>query len=111
MEEQFSPNEDDKALERIKNLKPPGGSANEKNKMWNSFFIEGGQATDKLVEARRVNKQGQIIFVVAFLLFQIVFWSVGLSEYFAEKKIDQLTELEELMEMLSTQAEHKYSIL
>ena len=106
VEEQFSPNEDDKALERIKSLKPPGGSANEKNKMWNSFFIEGGQGTDKLVEARRVNKQGQIIFVVAFLLFQIIFWSVGLSEYFAEKKIDKLTELEEIREMLSRQAEH-----
>ena len=70
------------------------------------MMTEGGQATDKLVEARRVNKQGQIIFVVAFLLFQIIFWSVGLSEYFAEKKIDKLTELEELREMLSTQAEH-----
>ena len=39
-------------------------------------------------EARRINKQGQIFFVVAFLLFQIVFWSVALSEFYSDKNID-----------------------
>ena len=90
----------------MKKLGPTGGSANEKNKLWNSFFIEGGEPVDKLEEARRVNKQGQIIFVVAFLIFQIIFWSVGLSEYFSENKIEKLTELEELREKISAQGEH-----
>ena len=90
----------------MKKLCPTGGSANEKKKLWHSFFIEGGEAVDKLEEARRVNKQGQIIFVVAFLIFQIIFWSVGLSEYFSEKKIEKLTELEELREKISAQGEH-----
>ena len=106
VEEQFAPNEDDKAMERVKKLGPTGGSANEKNKLWNSFFIEGGEAVDKLEEARRLNKQGQIIFVIAFLIFQIIFWSVGLSEYFSENKIEKLTELEELREKISDQGEH-----
>ena len=74
--------------------------------MWNSFFVEGGEAVDKLEEARRLNKQGQIIFVAAFLMFQIIFWSVGLSEYFSEKKIQKLTELEELREKITAQGEH-----
>ena len=43
------------------------------NKLWNSFFTEGGKPVDRMKEARRINKQGQIFFVVAFLLFQIVF--------------------------------------
>ena len=104
VEEEFSPNEDDKAMERVKKLGPVEGFQDEKNqKLWNSFFVEGGQAVDKLKEARRVNKQGQIIFVVAFFLFQIVFWSVGLSEYLSEKNIEKLTALEEIREELSTQ--------
>jgi len=104
VEEEFSPNEDDKAMERVKKLGPVEGFQDEKNqKLWNSFFVEGGQAVDKLKEARRVNKQGQIIFVVAFFLFQIVFWSVGLSEYLSEKNIEKLTALEEIREEMSTQ--------
>ena len=101
--EQFAPNEDDKAMERVKKLGPSEGS--DKNKMWNTFFIEGGDAVDKLAEARRINKQGKIIFVVAFILFQIIFWSVGLSEYLSEKNIEELTELEELREKMNAQAE------
>ena len=91
-------------MERVKKLGPVEGFQDEKNqKLWNSFFVEGGQAVDKLKEARRVNKQGQIIFVVAFFLFQIVFWSVGLSEYLSEKNIEKLTTLEEIREEMSTQ--------
>jgi len=101
--EEFAPNEDDKAMERIKKLGPIDGIQNEKNsKLWNSFFVEGGTGVDKLKEARRVNKQGQIIFVVAFVIFQIVFWSIGLSEYFSEKDIVNLTELEEIREEMAT---------
>jgi hypothetical protein len=29
---------------------------------------------------------GQIIFVVAFLIFQLVFWAVGLAENFSQKE-------------------------
>jgi len=102
--EDFSPNEDDLAMERVKKLGPIEGFATEKNsKLWNSFFIEGGQGVDKLKEARRINKQGQIIFVVAFFLFQIVFWSVGLSEFLSDKNIEKLTRLEEIREEMSTQ--------
>ena len=69
--------------------------------MWNSFFTEGGKPVDKMKEARRINKQGQIIFVFAFVLFQIVFWSVGLSEFYSDKSIEKMTELEELREIES----------
>lgn len=47
---------------------------------------------DRMKEARRINKQGQIFFVVAFLLFQIVFWSVALSEFYSDKNIEKMTE-------------------
>lgn len=89
-------------MERVRKLAP--GSGNDKNsKLWNSFFIEGGQAVDKLSEARRINKQGQIIFVVVFLLFQLVFWSVGMAEFFSDRNIERLTALEEIREEMSTQ--------
>ena len=54
-------------------------------------------------EARRINKQGQIIFVIAFILFQLIFWSVGLAEFFSDKNIEKMTELEELRELELTQ--------
>ena len=47
---------------------------------------------DRMKEARRINKQGQIFFVVAFLLFQIVFWSVALSDFYSDKNIEKMTE-------------------
>ena len=47
---------------------------------------------DRMKEARRINKQGQIFFVVAFLLFQIVFWSVALSEFYSDKNSEKMTE-------------------
>ena len=45
-------------------------------------------------EARRINKQGQIFFVVVFLLFQILFWSMALSEFCSDKNIEKMTALE-----------------
>ena len=53
-------------------------------------------------EAKRINKQGQIIFVIAFIIFQVVFWSVGLSEFFSDKNIERMTLEEEIREELST---------
>ena len=34
-----------------------------------------------MADASRINKQGQIFFVVGFVLFQIVFWSVAMAEF------------------------------
>ena len=39
---------------------------------------------DKLADANRINKQGQIFFVVGFVFFQIIFWSVALAEFVPE---------------------------
>ena len=103
--EQFAPNEDDLAMERVRRL---GGVVdttenNEKSdKLWNTFFTEGGKKVDKMKEARRINKQGQIIFVVAFVLFQVIFWSVGMAEFYSDKSIEKMTELEEIRELEST---------
>ena len=44
----------------------------------------GGAPVDKLADANRINKQGQIFFVVGFVLFQIVFWSVAMAEFVPE---------------------------
>ena len=44
----------------------------------------GGEPVDKLADANRINKQGQIFFVVGFVLFQIVFWSVAMAEFVPE---------------------------
>merc|ERR1719225_1639919 len=54
-------------------------------------------------DARRINKQGQIFFVIAFLLFQIVFWAVALAEFLSEKNIEKLTIIKEAAELLATQ--------
>merc|ERR1719232_1108402 len=60
---------------------------------------EDDKPVDKMKEARRINKQGQIIFVIAFVGFQVIFWSVGLAEFFSDKNIEKMTELEELREL------------
>ena len=100
--EDFAPNKNDKAMERLKKLGPGGRSSpGEKNKLWNSFFVEGGEPVDKLADARRINKQGQIIFVVAFVLFQFVFWCVGLVENLSAKDVHKLTDLAEYYEDLA----------
>ena len=65
------------------------------------FSTEGGKPVDKMKEARRINKQGQIIFVFAFVIFQIVFWSVGMAEFYSDKSIDRMTLLEEIREIES----------
>ena len=52
--------------------------------MLSKYFTEGGELVDKLEDASRINKQGQIIFVLGFLVFQIVFWSVALAEFVPE---------------------------
>ena len=39
---------------------------------------------DKLEDANRINKQGQILFVVGFILFQIIFWAVAMAEFLPE---------------------------
>jgi len=103
--EEFAPNEDDAQLEKIKQLAEDrmGSGEDEKNKMWNQFFTEGGTPVDRLEDARRINKQGQIFFVIAFLLFQIVFWAVALAEFLSEKNIEKLTILKEAAELLATQ--------
>lgn len=100
--EEFSPNESDKELEKIKKLgeeRLPGDE--EKNKLWEKFFNEGGKPVDKLEDARRINKQGQIIFIVAFVIIQTAFWSVALSEEFMIKDIYTLTEEHEIREAAS----------
>ena len=103
IQEVFAPNEDDKAMNRVRNLGGVQGGNEKTDKLWNSFFTEGGKPVDKMKEARRINKQGQIIFVIAFILFQLIFWSVGLAEFFSDKNIEKMTELEELRELELTQ--------
>ena len=44
----------------------------------------GGEPVDKLEDANRINKQGQILFVLGFVLFQIIFWAVALAEFVPE---------------------------
>jgi len=102
--EAFAPNDDDRQMEKLKHLaeERPKGSQDQKNKLWNQFFTEGGDPVDSLDDARRINKQGQIFFVVAFLLFQIIFWSVALVEFYSEKKIEDLTTMKEAAELEAT---------
>ena len=38
----------------------------------------------------------------SFLLFQIVFWSVALSEFYSDKNIEKMTTLEEIREEEAT---------
>ena len=100
--EKFAPNQDDLAMSRVRKLGGVEGENDKNNKLWNSFFTDGGKPVEKLKEAKRINKQGQIIFVIAFILFQVVFWSVGLSEFFSDKNIERMTLEEEIREELST---------
>merc|ERR1719510_89535 len=101
--EEFAPNDDDRQMEKIKKLAEERvmGEDKDKNNLWNQFFTEGGAPVDRLEAARKINIQGQIFFVVAFLLFQIVFWSVALSEYFSKKDIEKMTVIQELQEELN----------
>ena len=121
--EKFAPNEDDLAMSRVRKLGGVEGEDEKNNKLWNSFFTEGGKPVEKLKEAKRINQQGQVIFVIAFVIFQIVFWSVGLSgrvtqfepsqparkfamifaEFYSDKNIEKMTAEEEIREELSTQ--------
>ena len=48
------------------------------------LIVVGGEPVDKLQDANRINKQGQILFVLGFVLFQIIFWSVALAEFMPE---------------------------
>ena len=90
-------------MNRVRKLGGVETGENEKNnKLWNSFFTEGGKPVDKMKEARRINKQGQIIFVIAFVLFQVIFWSVGMAEFYSDKSIEKMTALEEIREYEST---------
>ena len=41
---------------------------------------------DTIEDATRINQQGQIIFVVGFFLFQIIFWGVAMGEFIPEYK-------------------------
>jgi len=99
--EDFEPNEEDKQMEKIKRLAEDRGTPNDKTKLWDQFFEDDGPPVDALADAKRINMQGQIAFVVAFLLFQTVFWSVALSEFYSEKDIHILTALQETNELLS----------
>ena len=71
--------------------------------MWNQFFTAGkldsfifvmlititdvgGDPVDTIEDATRINQQGQIIFVVGFFLFQIIFWGVAMAEFIPEYK-------------------------
>ena len=51
-------------------------------------------------EVKKLLVQGQVIFVIMFVLFQLVFWSVGLVENFAEKDVGKLTQRAEYYENL-----------
>ena len=100
--EDFAPNEDDKEMQKvkllhlnllnllnylkhqIKQLAEERASEDAKNNLWSQFLVEGGAPVDRLEDAARINKQGQIFFVVAFFFFQIVFWSVALAENYSE---------------------------
>ena len=46
----------------------------------------GGDPVDTIEDATRINQQGQIIFVVGFFLFQIIFWGVAMAEFIPEYK-------------------------
>lgn len=39
---------------------------------------------DTIEDATRINQQGQIIFVVGFFLFQMIFWGVAMAEFIPE---------------------------
>merc|ERR1719219_937416 len=99
--EDFEPNEEDKQMEKIKRLAEDRGTPNDKTKLWDQFFEEEGEPVDALAEAKRVNTQGQIAFVIAFLLFQTVFWAVALAEFNSEKDIFALTAMQEQIEVAS----------
>ena len=78
---------------------------------------------DTIEDATRINQQGQIIFVVGFFLFQIIFWGVAMAEFipeykkkklkiyrlklimvsFTRKKIEPLTEVAENIEIFNKQ--------
>ena len=75
---------------------------------------------DTIEDATRINQQGQIIFVVGFFLFQIIFWGVAMAEFipeyekqtihrlklmvsFVRKKIEPLTEVAENIEIFNKQ--------
>lgn len=104
VEELFSPNKNDKAMAKMKKLGAGGRRKKDnpqlKKQQVNSFFIQGGDPVDKLSDARRINKQGQIIFVIMFVLFQLVFWSVGLAQDFSEKDVVKLTQKAEYYESM-----------
>jgi len=106
IQEDFAPNEDDLEVERIKSiaqerLSSGSGPTDGKKNFVDKFFTEGGEPVDKLADANRINKQGQIFFVVGFVLFQIVFWSVAMAEFVPEKKIGILTDIAEQQEMFN----------
>merc|ERR1712110_62874 len=107
IQEDFAPNEDDLEVERIKSIaqeRLSSGSrsaSKSKSNFVNKFLTEGGEPVDKLADANRINKQGQIFFVVGFVLFQVVFWSVALAEFIPEKKIGILTDVAEYQEMVN----------
>ncbi|XP_023331543.1 uncharacterized protein LOC111703739 [Eurytemora carolleeae] len=96
--EEFSPNEDDFEIEKIKKL----ADDDIQDGILAKFFKQGSFA-NKLEEAARINKQGQIAFVVGFLVFQLVFWAISLSEYFSEKDIVALTAFQEKLEAYQIQ--------
>ena len=76
---------------------------------------------DTIEDATRINQQGQIIFVVGFFLFQLIFWGVAMAEFipeykkqhqtihtrfmfvFIRKKIEPLTEVAENIEIFNKQ--------
>jgi len=93
--EEFSPNEDDIQFEKIRKIAEQETVTN--NPIIAKLFKQEGLG-NRLDEARRINKQGQIAFVVTFLLFQTVFWAVSLAEYFSKKDILLMTEVQEMVE-------------
>ena len=58
---------------------------------------EGG-ARVRRKESRRLSMDRSS----SFLLFQIVFWSVALSEFYSDKNIEKTTALEEIREEEAT---------
>ena len=92
------------------------------NKITKLTINAGGDPVDTIEDATRINQQGQIIFVVGFFLFQMIFWGVAMAEFIPEyekknikpfiqdscvfffrKKIEPLTKVAENIEIFNKQ--------
>lgn len=67
-------------MEKIKQLAQErltsGQGQDEKNKMWNQFFSEGGAPVDRLEEASRINKYFSRLYIVCNSLSSFKFLTI-----------------------------------